>query len=64
LTRISTTTTELLTVEQAAKQIGVHPATVRRWATEGLPVLRAGARGNVRIDPDELRGFLERGRDQ
>lgn len=34
----ATETVKFLTVDQFAKQIGVHPQTVRKWDREGLLV--------------------------
>ena len=48
---------ELLRVGPAAKRIGVHPATLRRWADEGrVPVVRSGR--ERRFSTDDLDHFL------
>jgi excisionase family DNA binding protein len=45
----SASTPTLLTVDEAAKQVGVHPRTIRRRIAAGeLPVMRVGR--CVRID--------------
>ena len=44
-------------IQQAAKQIGVHPATLRRWEYEGKvkPVLRDYKRQRVYTEADIAR---------
>lgn len=45
---------------EAAKQFGVHPATVRRWVAAGAPTVRLGrgARGHGSlVDPDQLKAW-------
>ncbi len=53
----------MLTVEQAAEKAGVSKSLIYAWCQIGvLPCYRLGRpgrRGTVRIDPDELAGFLE-----
>jgi excisionase family DNA binding protein len=44
-------------VDEAAKCLGVHKNTVRRWLKNGLP--RIGGRGETLILGRELRAFLE-----
>lgn len=39
-----------ITLKQYSEQIGVKYGTVKRWATEGMPMLRRG--GSVRVDPE------------
>jgi excisionase family DNA binding protein len=42
-------------VAQAAKAIGVHPETLRRWIAAGLiKATRAGERGHYRIPQGEV----------
>jgi excisionase family DNA binding protein len=57
------TTTNWITVKQAADRAGVSLALVYRWIGEGrLPHFRMGSRGTrgtVRIKPDDLDAFLE-----
>jgi excisionase family DNA binding protein len=51
----------LLTYRQAAKVLGVTERTVWTLVHDGaLPVVRFGR--NVRIDPVDLREFIERGK--
>jgi excisionase family DNA binding protein len=47
---------DLLTVEEVAELVRVHPETVRRWTRSGrLPSVRVGLRRLVRrTDLDEL----------
>ena len=48
----------LLTREEAAEYLRVHPDTVRRWAREGrFPEHKIG--GAVRYVREELRGALD-----
>jgi excisionase family DNA binding protein len=50
---------ELLTVEDAAKKVKVHPETIRGWIRSGeLPAVDIG--GKYRIFPDDLDAFLKR----
>jgi excisionase family DNA binding protein len=50
---------ELLTVEDAAKKVKVHPETIRGWIRSGeLPAVDIG--GKYRIYPDDLDAFLKR----
>ncbi len=50
--------------EEAAKYLGVHPETVRRWGREGtIPAAKLGNRGGFRFEREELDRFLERRRD-
>jgi putative resolvase len=45
---------KLLTISQAAVQLGVHPDTLRAWADKGLvPVVRTPT-GYRRFDPKEI----------
>lgn len=53
----------LLRVEEAAKQLGVHPETIRKWVREGKLVgrrdkIRAG--GPVYIEQQDLLAFRDR----
>ncbi len=51
---------ELLTVDQVAKQVGVHPQTVRTWIKDGeLRALRFGGRTGYKIERGDLREFWE-----
>lgn len=50
---------DLLTVEDAAKKVKVHPETIRGWIRSGeLPAVDIG--GKYRIYPDDLDAFLKR----
>ena len=47
--------TELLNVQQSAAFLGVHPATIRRWAkTSQLNGVKVGSRGDWRFTKDGL----------
>jgi excisionase family DNA binding protein len=54
------TTRRLLTVNEAAERLAVHPITIRRWMRDGrLPALQLGGRGApVRVDPKALEQFI------
>lgn len=51
-----------LTIKQVAKRLGVSQSLVYSWAAHGiLPHIRCGrpgCRGTIRVDPDELEGFI------
>lgn len=51
--------TDGLTVDEAAKQLHVHPLTIRNWINKGqLPATRFGpGRGVIRIHPDDLQEY-------
>ena len=51
---------QLLTVQEVAVWLGVHPQTVRRKIHSGaLPAVRLGARGTpLRVDQVELERWL------
>lgn len=50
--------TTLLDIDQAAKVLAVHPATLYRWARlSRVPVIRIGARV-LRFDPRALERFI------
>jgi len=56
------TVRRLLTVTDVARICGVSKQTVYRWATQnGLPSIRVGP-SRLRISPDDLERWLERGR--
>ena len=45
---------------EAAKYLGVHIETVRRWAREGvIPAAKLGNRGGFRFKREDLDRFLE-----
>ena len=52
----------LLTVKEAAERANVSPALIYDLCSQGLlphvRLGRPGKRGTIRIDPDELDGFL------
>jgi excisionase family DNA binding protein len=49
-----------LTVEQAAKRVGVTPETVRRWLrSKALRGYRAGRKAGWRIQTSDLQAFIE-----
>jgi len=51
--------TRLLTAPEVAKRMGVHRATVARWAKEGqLPVYMRGPRGEYYFREADLAGLL------
>jgi len=53
--------TRMLTTTEAARYLGVHPNTIRRWETQGLlPAYRLGRRGDRRFSRDEMDSFLAR----
>ncbi len=50
---------QLLPVGEAAKFLGVHPGTLRKWSTERLiPCLRVGRRRDRRFYRTDLEKFL------
>lgn len=57
--RLMVRRTRMLTTTEAARYLGVHPNTVRRWETQGLlPAYRLGKRGDRRFSRDEIDQFL------
>jgi excisionase family DNA binding protein len=45
---------------EAAKYLGVHQETIRRWAREGaIPSAKLGNRGGFRFKREDLDRFLE-----
>lgn len=49
----------LLTVDDAAKVLGVHPVTVRKWIAErAIPFVRLGRA--VRFRPCDLAKYIEK----
>ncbi len=51
---------ELLTVGQAARSLGVHPNTVRKWSNQGLlQPYRVGPRGDRRFRRSDVERLLE-----
>jgi excisionase family DNA binding protein len=50
---------ELLHVKEAAAELGVHPATLRRHIAEGdLEAVRLGRTGRYRVSRRALEAFL------
>jgi excisionase family DNA binding protein len=50
-----------LRTPEAAKYLGVHEETIRRWAREGtIPAAKLGNRGGFRFKREDLDRFLER----
>ena len=48
---------------EAARYLGVHIETMRRWAREGtIPAAKLGNRGGFRFKREDLDRFLERRR--
>ena len=54
---------DLLTAEQVATALGVHPTSVRRWANDGvIPAIRLPGPGrHIRIRRDTLDALLSQG---
>jgi excisionase family DNA binding protein len=49
----------LISVNEAAQSLGVHPVTLRRWIYDGLlPAVRVG-RKNIRVDADDVRALIQ-----
>ncbi|HVE90919.1 MAG TPA: helix-turn-helix domain-containing protein [Actinomycetota bacterium] len=49
---------QLLTVDEVAQLLGVHRATIYRWAETGvLPAIKVGS-ALLRFDPDVLQDWL------
>jgi excisionase family DNA binding protein len=54
---------EWLRTPEAARYLGVHIETIRRWAREGaIPAAKLGNRGGFRFRHEDLDRFLERRR--
>jgi excisionase family DNA binding protein len=52
-----------LRTPEAAKYLGVHEETVRRWAREGaIPSVKLGNRGGFRFRREDLDRFVEQRR--
>jgi excisionase family DNA binding protein len=50
----------LMTVNDVAEELKVHPRTVKRWITEGqLPAFKLGDRAGWRINEEAVKEFLE-----
>lgn len=48
-----------LSIKEAAARLGVHPATLRRWANQGLIPVALTPGGHRRFDAAEVERFLE-----
>ena len=54
---------DYMTLQEVAQAVKVSETTVRRWVHSGeLPAFKVGSRGQIRIEPEELRAFMERSR--
>ena len=54
---------EWLRTPEAAKYLGVHIETMRRWARDAeIPAAKLGNRGGFRFKREDLDRFLERRR--
>ncbi len=52
---------EMLSVEDVARRMDVHPQTVRRWLKSGeLRGIGFGGRTGWRIEESDLRDFIEK----
>ena len=52
--------TAWLRTPEAARYLGVHEETIRRWAREGtIPAAKLGNRGGFRFKREDLDRFLE-----
>jgi len=49
----------LIDLLTAARLTGTSPGTIRRWVTEGLPFVRAGACGKKMFEPCDLKKWIE-----
>lgn len=47
-----------ITIKEAAKLLGVHPDTLRRWEVKGLIQAERTPKGHRRFDSMSLKGFL------
>jgi excisionase family DNA binding protein len=56
---LTSTRFPLLTVDEVARRLKLHRATIYRYLGQGLPHVRlGGGHGAVRIDEAELRAWL------
>jgi len=53
------TLTEWLSLQQAAKVLGIHPATLRAWADRGRIASQRTPGGHRRFSREDLQGWLE-----
>lgn len=51
---------QLVNIENAAKMLGVHKETLRRWDRQGiLKAVRIGRRGDRRYLPEDIQKIIE-----
>ena len=54
-----------LKVADVAKELSVHPETIKRWIRAGrLAAVKTSANGNWRISDEELHRFIERRKEE
>lgn len=51
---------KLLTIEEAAAQLGLSPATLRDWRLDRKNLPFVDMDGSVRVDQDDLDAYVER----
>jgi excisionase family DNA binding protein len=52
---------KLVTIQEAADMLGVHPETLRRWDNDGkLKSVRVSERGHRRYSLETIRAFVSR----
>jgi excisionase family DNA binding protein len=50
----------MLTVNEVAHLLHVHPTTVRRWEKRGeLRAYRLGSKGTIRFKKEDVQGFVD-----
>lgn len=55
----------LLPIRYVAEWLGIHVNTAKRWAARGdFPTYRFGTRGDIRVDPADVRAYLAARRGQ
>jgi excisionase family DNA binding protein len=53
---------ELITLDEAARRLGLQPSTLRAWRlARRIPVIKVGVRA-VRVDAQVVRDLIDRGR--
>ena len=53
----------LMTINDVAAELKVHPRTVKRWIADGqLAAFKLGDRAGWRVSPEDLQRFLEQRR--